>query len=371
LSLISRLKTYAAAIGLDALAVTSAAPFAAEAAILRERSAADLYPAFITRNLAQRCDPTVVLPGCRSVIVAALSYHSREEPSEPSRRSGYVARYAQCDDYHQVLYAKLQLLAEFLTPHAPDSHRYKIQVDNGPCLERAAALRAGLGWQGKNNLLYVPGLGSWVVLGILLTNITLPHQVLSPQSRCGSCERCLKSCPTDALVGPYTIDPQRCLAYITQMPGLIPHTYRKLMGARLWGCDTCQLVCPHNAKLPVRRHAEWGEPLKTPDLIALLQMSPAEFTAQFGRTALHWRGVKTLRRNAAIVLGNLGDREAVGALAAQVRHHPSPIQRAVCAWALGEIGGESARSSLSQALQHEREPQVRAEIQTALAAIGG
>src|SRR5690606_3465081 len=114
-------------------------------------------------------------------------------------------------------------------------------VDTGPPVERAVAVRAGIGWYGKNACVYVPGGGSWVFLGVIVTNVVLEPDPPAFRS-CGSCEKCIRACPTGAIERPYWVNPHRCLSYITQMPGMIPKEFRKAMGRRLWGCDVCQLA---------------------------------------------------------------------------------------------------------------------------------
>lgn len=368
-SLASLLKDYARSIGIDCLGISTAAPFTHEETVLRDRQAAGQYSLFATPDISSRCNPQAILPDCRAMVVTALAYPARGRRKTATPNTATVAHYARWTDYHQVLRAKLNLLADFITQRLDYQHSYVINVDNGPALEKAAACRAGIGWFGKNSLLYVTGPGSWIALGVLLTNADLTPDSAGSVPECGTCDLCMRACPTGAIVAPYVLDPRRCLSFVTQMPGQIPLELRKPLGRRIWGCDTCQIVCPWNKDAAVPEHAEWGHAVDLPDLLNLLSITKADFARTFGHTAMAWRGKAAIQRNAAIALGNIGDERAVPALAEHLLHDHKPILRGACAWALGQIGGEPACQALMAAETQEQEPVVRQEIAMALATL--
>ncbi len=325
------LEARAVALGL-AVGVAEARPFAAEEALLASRRAAGLEGSFEAGEPAIRARPEALLPGARSLVVAAMPY-LRPFPGRPHPPwlRGEVAAYAWDEDYHRVLARRLAALAETLGGAAPGA-RHRAGVDAWPLLERAAAARAGLGWIGRHACLITPRWGSWVVLGALLTTASLEPDPPGPPpgSGCGDCRRCMAACPTGAIVAPGVVDHRLCLAHATQAPGYLPHPLRAALGRRVWGCDTCQRACPYNkasapalaaaaapviAAAPVVAAAPavaapWasGEPPPAerarPYLPELAVMGAGEFRRRFGGTAGAWRGRGPWRRNALVALGN-------------------------------------------------------------------
>lgn len=340
---------------------------------------------FEAEHIPDRVDPSRSLPGVRSVVVAALPYRTVawKEMRRPEGLRGALSKYAWGEDYHLVLRGRLEQLARALERAASRPVSWRVAVDTGPLVERAFAQASGLGWIGKNACLFVEPYGSWVFLGILLTDLVVepgsaeggsrrsghsPTEEI-PFARCGSCDKCMKACPTDAIVGPGMIDATRCLSYVTQMKGIIPKPLRRKMGTRIWGCDICQAVCPINRFSRIGEEPAFlpREDLAFPDLIELLAMGQRAFRRQFGRSAAAWRGVHVLRRNAAIALGNLKDPGAVPYLTPML-DDPRPEIRASAAWALGEIGGEAAREAVAAAARRESDSRVREEMEWALTA---
>ncbi len=388
-------KTEATRLGLHAVAIGGAEPFRAEEEILRVRAAQGMRVPFTPRDPALRCRPERVLPGARSLITVALSYYRpfprREGGAQGDEPRGVVARYAWGRDYHVILQEKLGLLASWLGELAPGTAS-RVLVDTGPLVERAAAVRAGLGWVGKNTCLITPRFGSWVVLGVVITTAALAWDRPLADG-CGNCDLCLRACPTGALVAPGVLDHRRCLSYVTQMKGVVPAEFRARVGRRVWGCDTCQVVCPHNrdlqrgnARTPGDGPGGPGEDgteaadfrQVRPALVHLLGISEEEFRAEWGHTAIAWRGRAVLRRNAAIALGNAlaGGQEsavtarAVAALGAALEDD-DPGVRAAAAWALGRLlrnrktteeTRRAARTALARARSRETHPAACAEL---------
>jgi epoxyqueuosine reductase len=274
------------------------------------------------------------LPGAESLIVVAVAYRSDAAPATG------IARYARGGDYHGVMKARLRALAGWLTERSGRELRTRVFVDDGPLVERDAAIRAGLGFRGKNTNLLTP-VGSFVFLGALLTDV--PLEVDRPLAKdCGTCRLCLDACPTGALTSPYHLAAERCIAYLTiEHRGPIPSDLRPRMGEWVFGCDVCQDVCPYNASTR-RRPAAWPEfsPAPTPgpapgprsDLTELLMLDEDGFRARFRGSPIKRARRRGLARNAAIALGNAGaGREALHHAA---QRDPDAVVREAADWAL-------------------------------------
>ncbi len=374
--------------GLPIWRVASADPFEEEKAILRDRQDAGIEIPFCKGKPEERCDPGRLLSGARSIICFALPYNQSFASIPKDTRSqgapdvlrGEISRYAWGQDYHEVFGSRLRQLVSFLKERYPDEGFY-ISVDTGPLIERAAARRAGLGWIGRNCCLITPEAGSWVFLGLVLTTLHLEPDPVDRWgegfgSGCGDCDRCLKACPTGALIAPGVLDPQRCLAYVTQMKGSVPVELRGRMGRRIWGCDTCQAVCPHNRSLGgVVAIPEEFRPRRVeearPSLNWLASMDNRSFKGVYGDTAVAWRGRKVLRRNALIAMGNAAPADALPTLAEALGDQRTDI-RVSAAWALGRLAATHPPAKgmvtavLRGALESESDPVVREEILLAL-----
>lgn len=254
------------------------------------------------------------------------------------RFTGRIARYAQGADYHDVLRARLRQLLEWLQQEAPEC-RGRAVVDTAPLLERDFARRAGLGWFGKNTMLLNKRLGSYVLLGALLLDLALTPDTPHATNHCGTCTACLDACPTAAFPAAGLLDARRCISYLTiELRGPISRDLAPQMGDWIFGCDVCQDVCPWNRKAPAGT-----EPMlqAQPDLIALdpvqvLNYTEAEFRDRFGGTALSRPRRSGLRRNAAIVLGNIGDDSALPSLQ-RAAEDDDPVVAEAARWAVAQI----------------------------------
>ena len=264
---------------------------------------------FLARGQAARHDPSRVLPGARSVLVAVAPH-----AGEP----GPVARYAQFFDYHTDLHRRMERVVAHLERRLPQV-RSRVCVDTKPVMERAAAQLAGVGELGKNGCLIVPGLGSFVMIATALTTAAWDGPS-APDTRrrvpeptvCGTCTRCLTACPTDAFVGPGRLDARRCVSYLTiERRGVLAAGLADRIGERVAGCDVCQEVCPHNAS-PERGEradgAAWLRPppgpARDPDLVALATLGSSRHRAFVRGTPLNRIPRASLRRNALVALGN-------------------------------------------------------------------
>lgn len=354
--------------GIDAVGVTHAGPFAPDKKIMAERLAKGLLTPFSAGDVEKRCDPGRILPGARSIVTVAVRYSAAVRDETDLQLTGRIARYARGRDYHRQLKEKLCELAGFLRRELKEDAENVIVVDNGPLVERSAAVRSGLGRWGENCSVTVPGCGSWVSLGEIITTAELapggPEAAAGGCSKCGACRR---ACPTGALAAPYLTIDRRCLSYLSQTKGFLPREYRRYLGQRLWGCDTCQEVCPANQSGPAAAFARPDGGLGADvALLPLLGLSNREFRAVFGGTAIAWRGRETVQRNALVVLGNLGDPATVP-IVSKALTDARPVIRGHAAWALGQLSGCESRSALAKALIRETDPRVTTEISAALA----
>jgi epoxyqueuosine reductase len=370
-SVVDRLRERARELGFCLLRVTSAAVFERERYALLGRIEAGLLAEmrWIDAERARvSTDPGALLPGARSVVSVAMPYGRRGHEWRGGAR-GRIARYAWARDYHGVMKERLRELRELMLAHAP-GEEVAVVVDTGRVVDRAVAVRSGLGWYGKNAMVLSPTFGSWLMLGELVTTIELPVDEPLRKS-CGRCTRCLDLCPTGAIVAPGVIDSRRCISYLTiEHRGPIPRRLRPLIGAWIFGCDVCQEVCPVNDaadRLPSEGGATPLEPVldPEPELEPLLRLTPDEWRRRYRDTPVGRAGYAGLLRNVCVALGNVGDASAVTALADALDHR-EPLVRAHAAWALGRLGGAAARSVLSDRLSRESDPEVRAEIQAAL-----
>jgi len=293
---------------------------------------------YLERHAPLKADLKILLPSVKSVVVVGCNYYGPDQPSTEFQ----VARYARGDDYHGLMKALLEQLIQALKPHYPQLEA-RAFVDSGPLLERELAVRAGFGWIGKNSCLIVPGQGSWFLLGALLTNLDLPVSEPFEALHCGSCTRCLDACPTDAFVGPYTLDARKCIAYLTiETREDIPTALRSGIGSHLFGCDVCQDVCPWNVRFaqPTQQSGFFPRAwLSEKTLTELLLLTPHEFELQIApRSPIKRPKYRGFIRNLAVVIGNSGRRDTLPALAeALERHQSDPMLATHLRWAMEQV----------------------------------
>ncbi len=357
-----------AAVG--AIGVASAEPFHDLTPILRRYYEEGRSSGFEHPLGRQRIDPSTLLPGAHSIVSIAVPYRTRKAVAmrRPKGRRGVVSTYAWGRDYHPVLKEKLLLIADLLERASGRTIRSLSCVDTTPLVDRAVAQRAGIGFIGKNCMMITETHGSWVFLGALLTDLRIePRPLLIPADSCGDCDLCLTACPTGALREPFVLDSQSCLSYLTQSKGIIAGEYREALGRRVWGCDTCQTVCPKNrVSLLAEEMAFTPDPeLSFPDLKRIVTLSRRAFMREFGHTAAAWRGFHVWRRNAVIALGNARDPEALPLLL-PLLYDTRPEIRASAAWALSRVTVAKARDAVRAAYDGERDEAVRREMEWAL-----
>jgi epoxyqueuosine reductase len=317
-NLAERVQGLALAIGFDLVGVSRAEP-GPDSEFLREwierGYAGEMH--YLERRLELRVDPRRVLEGARSIVSVALVY----DPGpcdEPLPGHARVARYAGGEDYHEVMWERLRALEAALETLTPETVSTRSFCDTGPVSERVHAARAGLGWQGKNTCLIHPKLGSYLFLGVVLSDLELAPNRREPD-HCGSCRACLDACPTDAFPEPYVLDATRCLSYTTiESRGAIDVDLRSDHGDRLFGCDICQEVCPWNQRrgrtipddpLGLRARLQPRPEWLQPSLRWILELDEVRWRAATKGTALRRSKYRGLMRNALIVAGNSGRPE--------------------------------------------------------------
>lgn len=312
------LRKFALEQGIDMVGFASVDPFIKESEILKDRKSRGLSSPFEEEDVDLRCYPERLMPGAKTIISCALGYLVEDyRPQETLSKEldgyhGKISRYARVRDYHEVMEEKLKAIVNYMS--SKKSCRCEIFVDTGSLMDKAVAVRAGLGWLGANTCLFTEGLGSWVFLGEILTDVYIePDEPM--ESKCDECGRCVRACPTGALMAPFQINPHRCLSYITQKKGEIPEEFLDPLGNRLFGCDTCQEACPKNCGVKAPDHPEFAPKISLRhDLWQVVNMTKKDFEKTFRVTAAGWRGRNVLRRNALCVLGNIGQEDCLGPL---------------------------------------------------------
>ena len=294
---------------------------------------------YMASHGTKRSRPAELVPDTVSIITARMNYLPQAAPMEAVLADGTraaISRYALGRDYHKLLRARLQKLAERIAAEiGPFGHR--VFTDSAPVQEVALAEQSGLGWRGKHTLLIHREAGSYFFLGELYTDLPLPAD--RPQEdHCGSCRACLDICPTQAIVAPYTVDARRCISYLTiELKGAIPEELRPLIGNRIYGCDDCQLACPWNrfARRTVETDFSVRHGLDSASLVELFAWTEAEFKSRLAGSAIYRIGHERWLRNIAVALGNAPNSPVIVAALESRRDHPSELVREHVAWALG------------------------------------
>jgi epoxyqueuosine reductase len=330
----------AGAHGVTHVGVAPAAVLDRARAELHRRKSAGLHAGmeFTYRNPDRSTDPGRAVVGARSVIVAARPYLAEVEPERPAGTPARIGRYAWVDHYAPLRTALREIAARIKR----SGHRAVAFADDNSIVDREVAHLGGLGWFGKNANLLIPGAGSFFVLGSVITTAEYPPSEPVPDG-CGACRRCLDGCPTGAIVAPGVVDANRCLAWLVQQPGPFPVEYREALGDRLYGCDDCQEVCPPSVRLGRHHVVDLGDEPDVQawvDVLDLLDADDAALLARHGRWYVAERNPVFWRRNALVVLGNVGDPtdERTRRTLAEYRAHPDPLLREHADWAAARLG---------------------------------
>jgi epoxyqueuosine reductase len=271
---------------------------------------------YLSRRFDERTDPATYFPGAKSVICVAINYHRPLETPSPRAGDGVdagpqgrIARYALGDDYHEHIKAKLHELADWIRAAVPEAQT-RCGVDTAPIAEKELAARAGIGWMGKNTCIINENIGSWLLLGEVITTLALPAD--DPAiDRCGTCRRCIDACPTAAITAPYQLDARKCISYLTiEHRGEIESELQRKIGEWLYGCDICQDVCPWNSKaLPALDPALQPRfPSGSADLRQWLAWTDDDYRTTLRGSAMKRVKLPVLQRNARIVVENLSSQ---------------------------------------------------------------
>ncbi|MEH7651472.1 tRNA epoxyqueuosine(34) reductase QueG [Bacillus safensis] len=356
---------YAKEIGVDKIRFASADTFDSLKDRLILHESLGYLSGFEEPDIEKRTNPSLLLPKAKSIVAIALAYPSKMKDAPRSTkdaRRGIFCRASWGTDYHVVLKKKLDMLEEFLRSKHVDI-RTKSMVDTGELSDRAVAERAGIGFSAKNCMIITPEFGSYVYLAEMITNVPFePDEKIEDQ--CGTCNKCVDSCPTGALVNPGQLNSQRCISFLTQTKGFLPDEFRSKIGNRLYGCDTCQIVCPINKGKDFHLHPEM-EPdpeIAKPLLKPLLTISNREFKEKYGHVSGSWRGKKPIQRNAILALAHFKDTSALPVLIELMHKDPRPVIRGTAAWAVGKIGDDQQLPELEKALERESDEEAKEEI---------
>ncbi|MFC3210478.1 tRNA epoxyqueuosine(34) reductase QueG [Planomicrobium okeanokoites] len=364
------LVAYASEIGIDKIGFASAEPFFNLKHQLIRQQQLQYQSGFEEQDVEKRTHPELLLEEAVTIIAIAIAYPSKMNDAPQGTkgaRRGIFSRSSWGKDYHAALRERLTLLEAFIASHYPDA-RMRSMVDTGELSDRAVAERAGIGWSAKNTNIITPEFGSYVYLGEMITNI--PFTLDEPmEDQCGDCRLCIDTCPTGAIVEGGQLNAQRCISFLTQTKGFLPDEFRSKIGNRLYGCDTCQTVCPKNKRKANQIHAEF-EPdpeIAKPLLEPLLKISNREFKEKFGYVSGSWRGKKPIQRNAILALAHFKEVSAVPALIDLLESDERPVIRGTAAWAIGKIGTAEGLHALKIAEEKEKDSEVLEEIQKGLA----
>ncbi|HPB90859.1 MAG: tRNA epoxyqueuosine(34) reductase QueG [Rhodocyclales bacterium] len=301
----------------------------------------DYMAAHVSAAGAKRALPEELVPGTQSIITVRMNYRTAAgeadvvEATLKDKRCAYISRYALGRDYHKVMRARLQALADRMTTELGE-FTHRVFTDSAPVMEVQLAQQSGLGWRGKHTLLLHREAGSYFFLGEIYSDLPLPPDT-PITDHCGSCTACIDSCPTKAIVAPYQLDARRCISYLTiELKSSIPESLRTDMGNRIYGCDDCQLACPWNRFAPLTQEADFlpRHALDKASLIALFAWTAEEFEQRMAGSAIRRIGYARWLRNLAVALGNAPtDAAVLDALYAR-EHDPSPLVREHVAWAI-------------------------------------
>jgi epoxyqueuosine reductase len=370
-----RVKTAAAQLGIATVGFAPASDFEQARSALDAWLASGYHGTMDYLQAPPRSEPRSLLASASTMVAVAAPYGSEPAGSRRLPLLGQVATYAHGPDYHGSLRHTLSALGQIIADHAGRDIVARACVDTAPLLEREAVRSAGLGFIGKSNMLIVPGVGSRVLLGVLLVDVEIATDAPQVQ-RCGRCDACLRACPTQAFVGPWLLDARRCISYLTiEYQGWIPLELRPLIGTRVFGCDECQDVCPYNAgglgpgttrgsQLRHELHASGPASSSVVEsLKAWLRLTSSDYRRLTAGSAMRRTNRAQLLRNAAVAAGNAGSPELVEPLHALLTNSTYPIVRGHAAWALGRLG---ATEVLRVALATELDEQVHDEIASAI-----
>lgn len=352
-------------LNIDIIGFTDCEPFCHLKYYLLERQSKNIQTEFEEKDILQRIEPRLTLQDCKTIIVIGLSYNNTFDKRVDYRWKGILSKSTFGLDYHRVLNERIIRLIEEMENIA--NFKYKHFVDTGPLIDRELARKAGIGYYGKNCSIINDDYGSFIFLGYILTDLEIEIKPNTIEGKCGECNLCIKHCPTRALEEPYKFNPMKCISYLTQTKEKIPYELREKMGVKIYGCDTCQLVCPKNKDIKKPNYQEFLPKLtgRYVDIEKLISISKSEFKENYGSMSGAWRGRNILRRNGIIALGNIKDRNSLRLLE-KLLEEPSPMIRQYAAWAILNIDFEYGREVIAKAIEKEKDKYVKLEMEDLL-----
>lgn len=346
-------------LGLDRVGVCTVEPFDDTRLDLEQRTHSGLSDrlGFTFTDPSRSTDIRQSFPWAERLVVAARAYlPDAGDPGPTAPGTGRIARFST-DDHYQPLRKALATLADRIRA---GGHLAEVMVDDNRLVDRAAAVRAGIGWWGKNTMVLTNRFGPWILLGSIATSA--PLDATAPDDRsCGTCSACLPACPTGALVAPGVLDARRCIAALLQQRGALPLEFREAIDDRIYGCDDCLDACPPGRRLLEESTDRRGRE----ELVGLLALTDAQLDVEFDRFYVPGRKMRYLRRNLLNALGNSGDGSAVGVLEDYARSS-DPILADQAIWALGRIGGAAALAALRRLDESELDADGSRALQSAL-----
>ncbi len=318
---------------------------------------------WLAERVEQRADPVRLWPGARTLIALGMNYAPPHDPLPllTERDRAVISVYAHGRDYHLVVKSRLKALGQWMWRRW--GRDLKVFVDTAPVMERPAAARAGIGWQGKHTNLVSRSHGSWLFLGEILTALELPPDA-PEHDHCGTCQACLDICPTAAFPAPGRLDARRCISYLTiEHPGPIPREFRAAMGNRVYGCDDCLAICPWNKFAQQAKESAFAPraALSAPRLVDLASLDDAGFRALFAGTAIKRTGRDRFVRNVAIALGNSADAATSLPAIRKLLDDASPLVRGAAVWALSRLSPAEFARERDQRIDSETDADVRSE----------
>lgn len=351
-------------IGIDLIRFTDCEPLNRVKDFMLERKDKGYITEFEEECIEKRLNPKATFPDCKSIVVIGVSYNVDYDERPEFYLKGKLSMASWGQDYHRVLKEKIEKLICEIEKKTEFSYIYF--VDTGPLIDRELARKAGVGFYGKNCSVINEKYGSFIFLGYILTDLSLEKDEVE-EEKCGQCELCIKACPTGAIEGPYRINPKKCVSYLTQSKEDIPYDLRTKMGIKVYGCDTCQLVCPKNKGVRKNRGHEFipNDTKGYLDIVELFQMSNKDFREKYGSMAGSWRGKKILKRNCLVALGNMKDERSLDFLK-RVLVDKEPMMRKYAAWAILNINNNIGGNIIKDALKVETDKNVKEEMKKLL-----
>lgn len=317
---------------------------------------------FEKMDIDKRINPRHSLPQCKSTIVIGLSYYVKSSKKTDYKLKGLFSRSSWGLDYHIVLKNKMEELIRELKKVV--DFNYKHYVDTGPLIDRELASKSGIGYYGKNCSIINERYGSFIFLGHVLTDLEIDFPLKTLNSECGDCNICIEHCPTGALQKPFTLDPRKCISYLTQTRNRIPYELRDNMGNKIYGCDTCQIVCPKNKDIDKSNHEEFLPSVANGyvDLEELLFICNEGFRNKYSYMSCGWRGKNILRRNAIIAIGNMKDKNNMRLLE-PLLHDPSPMIREYAIWGILNTDFDYGKNLIMKKIDKQKEKSAVTEIE--------